>query len=152
MSLNSLFSMIIKLVLFEFLCSSSSFSTLHATTGVRDTSVYWEYRAMDTHFIASYLHQLEQQTGRISLGVARRWAIWGLDNGTNNGLESRDPHRNSPCSGEARRLTQYSVLAGCTLYKIFHRKRMKTKRKKRMAKAISNFVSHDKLILKHSSH
>ena len=66
-------------------------------------------RSVSVHFIASYLHQLEQETGRISLGVARdwlrswttpaqkpsaeeqldivkraraeRWAIWGLENG-----------------------------------------------------------------------
>ena len=66
-------------------------------------------RSVSVHFIASYLHQLEQETGRISVGVARdwlrswttpaqkpsaeeqldivkraraeRWAIWGLENG-----------------------------------------------------------------------
>lgn len=65
-------------------------------------------RKVSVHFIARYLHQLEQETGRICLGVARdwvkswyqhqepcaeeqldlvrqarseRWAIWGLENG-----------------------------------------------------------------------
>ena len=28
-------------------------------------------KRVSVHFIASYLHQLEQETGRISLGVAR---------------------------------------------------------------------------------
>ena len=65
-------------------------------------------RQVSVHFIAKYLHQLEQETGRIGVGVARdwvrgwvqhppqtqeeqmdivkkaraeRWAIWGLENG-----------------------------------------------------------------------
>ena len=61
-------------------------------------------RRVSVHFIVSYLHQLEQETGRIGVGVARdwvqhppqtqeeqtdivkkarveRWVIWGLENG-----------------------------------------------------------------------
>jgi len=72
-------------------------------------------REVSVHFIARYLHQLEQQCGRITLGVARdwlrgwlrpevrtpeeereivkrargeRWAVWGLENGLETLVET----------------------------------------------------------------
>ena len=77
-------------------------------------------KQVSVHFIASYLHQLEQEAGRISLGVARdwlrswtapaqkpsaeeqldivkrarqeRWAIWGLENGLETLTETLRDH------------------------------------------------------------
>ena len=72
-------------------------------------------KQVSVHFIAKYLHQLEQETGRITLGAARdwvrgwgraapkcpeeeldivrraraeRWAIWGLENGLETLIET----------------------------------------------------------------
>merc|ERR1719471_1246345 len=72
-------------------------------------------RGVSVHFIARYLHQLEQECGRISLGLARdwvqgwvrperkteeeelelvkrargeRWAVWGLENGLETLVET----------------------------------------------------------------
>jgi len=74
-------------------------------------------KQVSVHFIAKYLHQMEQETGRISFGVARdwfkswyqspeqtpeeqldivkkaraeRWAIWGLENGLETLIEKLD--------------------------------------------------------------
>jgi len=76
-------------------------------------------KQVSVHFIAKYLHQMEQETGRISLGVARdwlkswyqapeltpeekldivkkaraeRWAIWGLENGLETLIEKLGSH------------------------------------------------------------
>jgi len=72
-------------------------------------------KQVSVHFIAKYLHQMEQETGRITFGVARdylkgfvvkpefaqaeslelvkrargeRWAVWGLENGLESLVET----------------------------------------------------------------